>query len=117
MKKNDIFTFIAPNGVEVTAAVVDCILSSEYRECYLCYGQNRLFNYSIYYDVDRETGQLIVDEEVYERVVCDYCIIPELDTLLYGNSREDSEDDEDLPIEYPHYDDELGALESLKKNF
>ena len=114
MKKKDVFKCTTPNGVEVTAAVVDCTCSSDYRECYLCYAQNRLFNYTIYHDFDWETGQPMTDE-VYEGVVCEYCIIPELDTLLYGDSEEGSEDDEDLPIEYPHYDDKLEALESLKK--
>lgn len=113
MKKNDVFVFTTEEGIEVPAVVVACISSSDYRESFLCYAQNRLFNYSIYYDFDWETGQNTVDE-AFEGTLCDYCVIPELDELLYGDSEECSEGDEDLPIEHPHYDDELSALESLE---
>ncbi len=107
MKKNDVFKFTAPNGVEVTAVVIDKVpcTGGVMTDTLYCYAQNRIFTYI-------ETGAL----HKYGEVIVDYCIIPELDTLLYGNSREDSEDEE-VPIEYPHYDDELEALESLKKNF
>ena len=57
MKKNDIFTFTTPNGVEVTAVVLHqtnytkCSEHYSYNE-YLCYSQNRLFIVESYTDDD-----------------------------------------------------------------
>lgn len=45
MKKNDVFTFTASNGVEVTAVVLAIISSSKYQTVALCYAQNRLFTF------------------------------------------------------------------------
>lgn len=91
MNKNDIFTFIAPNGVEVTAIVV-AKLDSTYNEIddsiyqeYLCYSQNRLFTYAE--TCQRENAFTLeeatfITESVYGEVLVDYCIIPEYDTML-----------------------------------
>lgn len=51
MKKNDVFTFTAPNGVEVTAVVVGTTgIQEDYfgRQFlnHVCYAQNRLFTYN-----------------------------------------------------------------------
>ena len=91
MKKNDIFTFTAPNGVEVTAVVVT-ELSSSYNEDYdsiykefLCYSQNRLFSYAETYQ--RENAftpeeRTQITESVYGEVLVDYAILPDYDSLL-----------------------------------
>ena len=67
MKKNDIFTFTAPNGVEVTAVVVHAT-----RSTYLCYAQNRLFEMW----ESQEFGL------AYNGVVVDYAILPDYDEML-----------------------------------
>lgn len=129
MEKNDVFKFTAPNGVEVTAIVVHSSwhdwMNGYGQYIHLCYAQNRLFTFEEFIEPE-ETKEVLEpwfhyvksgkkSRYFYGEVIVDYCIMPELDTLLYGNSEEDSENDEDLPIEHPHYDDELEALESLKK--
>lgn len=81
MRKNDIFTFTAPNGAEVIAVVLDkqlkrddCILTIHQ---HLCYAQNRLFYYIEKYFPD-------VDKTEYEigNTIVDYVIIPDYDELL-----------------------------------
>lgn len=88
MKKNDIFTFTASNGVEVTAVVLTIL-----RVCktdkektfmceYLCYAQNKILKVSSYYgEVDGETKEwgfckdsVIVDAILpdYDRMLEDY---------------------------------------------
>ena len=97
MKKNDVFQFTAPNGVVVTAIVLNAVES--YNEAqdksitsYLCYAQNRLFTYyetihhNTSYDYD-DAGNIIEDtssttEESYGEVIVEYCILPEQDRLL-----------------------------------
>jgi hypothetical protein len=85
MKKNDIFTFIAPNGEEVTAVVLDkqlkrddCILTIYW---YLCYAQNRLFYYMERYFPD-------VDKTEYEAgdTIVDYAVLPDYDDMLEAYS-------------------------------
>lgn len=91
MQKNDIFTFTAPSGAEVTAVVVaelcsthDDIDDSLFLE-YLCYSQNRLFTYGE--RCQRENActpeeKILTIEKEYGKVLVDYCIIPEYDALL-----------------------------------
>lgn len=85
MKKNDLFTFTAPNGVEVQAVVVDKV-ASEYNwgnhtqtVRWMCYAQNRLFTceefYSIW-DSEKCTGTR------YDRIIVDYAVLPDYDELL-----------------------------------
>jgi hypothetical protein len=91
MKKNDIFTFTAPNGVEVTAIVVNQI-SDDYIEDHdamskewLCYAQNRLFTF---YEMVGRKNAFTPKEEAYlidswyGRILVEYCIIPEYDEML-----------------------------------
>lgn len=98
MKKNDVFTFTAPNGVAVTAIVlnktthyadtIDC-----YSATYLCYAQNRIFTY-LYtertlpvcigqdeYGDDRFEYQDVKQYE-YGEVIVDYAILPDYDKAL-----------------------------------
>ena len=91
MKKNDVFTFTAPNGVEVVGVVVD-ELTSDYREMtdtiitvFLCYAQNRIFTY--FEEVGRRNA-FTPDEETYilracyGKVLVDYAVLPDYDAVL-----------------------------------
>lgn len=99
MKKNDVFTFTAPNGVGVTGVVVDIVAYKEedrwdgsYYDKYLCYAQNRLFYYSYLYGHSKafigDDGyksfyeEKDLDEWVVGKILVDYVVIPELDNLL-----------------------------------
>lgn len=88
MKKNDIFTFTAPNGVEVTAVVVD-ELTSDYREetdtiinVFLCYAQNRVFTY--FEEVGKDTCTV---KAYYGKVLIDYAFLPDYDKLLVSKDK------------------------------
>ena len=89
MRKGEIFTLTAPNGVEVTAVVLsvehvhqqedDTLLCS-----YLCYAQNRIFWLSSYYgDVDGETKEW---DLIPMRTVVDYAVLPDYDAMLEAYS-------------------------------
>lgn len=81
MKKNEIFTFTAPNGVEVTAVVIASVGFAVHirtaERTYLCYSQNKLFTYI-------EKKDIYTDEVVmeYGEVIVDYCVIPKYDAML-----------------------------------
>ena len=95
MKKNDVFTFTAPNGVEVTAVVV-AELSSSYDEMndsiykeFLCYAQNRLFAYVETYrreEAFTEEETVVTTESCYGKVIVEYCVIPYYDGVLEAHS-------------------------------
>ena len=81
MKKNDVFTFIAPNGAEVTGVVVDTIarwyeLGRLSTTVYLCYAQNKLFTWK----EEFKHGELI--DSYYGRVTMDYAVLPDYDAML-----------------------------------
>ena len=94
MTKNEIFTFTAPNGVEVTGIVImpmtvlphfKQVSPMEYFDegiClspiipvgyYLCYAQNRIIVCKEF--CDDNTLE-------YEGTIVDYCVIPEYDKIL-----------------------------------
>jgi len=82
MEKNHIFTFTAPNGVEVTAVVVDVVYnelnSAGHRSIItLCYAQNRLFTWKEEFCC----GEWALSSE-YGKTVVDYCSLPSYDELL-----------------------------------
>ena len=90
MKKNDVFTFTAPNGVEVTAVVVHVYETrnewySVIQSDYLCYAQNRIFTY--FEEVGRRNA-FTPDEETYilracyGKVLVDYAVLPDYDAML-----------------------------------
>lgn len=81
MKKNDVFTFTAPNGVEVTAVVLAIISSSKYQTIALCYAQNRLFTFYEHIAYDIESGEAESDYS-YGEILVDYVVIPYYDELL-----------------------------------
>ena len=86
MKKNDIFTFTAPNGVEVTAIVVyvgisDYMFTFRTTEL-ICYSQNRLFTYMM--KECRNFDEEKYDDPIYYygKVIVDYAILPDYDAML-----------------------------------
>ena len=118
MKKDEIFTFTAPNGVEVTAVVLDCLGIINYEEVpdskhwgekYLCYGKNRIFYYTEWIRLDRIIDDDFIpgDEmendwyyaikyhshevkttENSQKILAEYCVIPEYDELLEEYQRD-----------------------------
>ena len=107
MEKGTIFQFTAPNGVEVTAVVLN--VTARIDDCsdrlfchHICYGQNRIFDYFITYNrvpvvVDRnEFGdditeyQTIVEDSTFGEILVDYCVIPAADEALekYTNEQD-----------------------------
>ena len=81
MKKNDIFTFTAPNGVEVTAIVIAIISSSRYQTIALCYAQNRLFTFYEHIAYDVESGEAESDYS-YGEILVEYAVLPDYDEFL-----------------------------------
>lgn len=80
MKKNEIFTFTAPNGAEVTAVVVHTIFQGSAKQLDICYAQNRLFTL-VEWEIAKDKGfekELIYNGET----IVDYCVLPEYDAML-----------------------------------
>ena len=78
MRKHDVFTFTAPNGVEVTGVVVGTTgVQEDYfgRQFlnHVCYAQNRLFTYNEWIDIEKK---------MFDEVLVDYAILPDYDELL-----------------------------------
>lgn len=78
MKRNDIFTFIAPNGVEVTGIVVDIIKDDRDYQWYLCYAQNRIFHYQ---EIAGLAKPIVTVGVVY-------AILPDYDAILESQQHE-----------------------------
>jgi hypothetical protein len=87
MKKNDIFTFTAPNGVEVTAVVINelsyRVIAGEAATTWICYAQNRLFTYKMIQDIWDKSKPI---EYHYGEILVDYCILPDYDDMLEAYS-------------------------------
>ena len=109
MKKNEVFKFTAL-GVKITAVVVDVlepITEQTFDEVtvitkHLCYAQNRLFYYDVvdsikkvidedcdipenedyYYALKYHSHEVKSSIEYLGKVVVEYCILPEYDTVL-----------------------------------
>lgn len=87
MEKNDIFTFTASNGVEVTAVVVDEFICYDSPfQCvkrFLCYSQNRLFQWiEVSHCVDVESEEWEIVRSYYDKVIVDFAILPDYDRAL-----------------------------------
>ena len=81
MKKNDVFTFTAPNGEEVIGVCLKTLNSTRYQITYLCYAQNRLFTIIAQEETNFDNGH--VDWiTIYGEDLVDYCILPDYDTML-----------------------------------
>ena len=78
MKKNDVFTFTAPNGAEVTGVVVlecPCYEDMEgHWEQYIIYAQNRIafWNFNTDFPDRNRLGGILID----------YAILPDYDKML-----------------------------------
>lgn len=85
MKKNDVFTFTALNGVEVQAVVISLMKKTIIKDSHgfnsmfiydwLCYAQNRLFTYM---EISHKKGI----NTRYGEVLVDYAILPDYDAML-----------------------------------
>lgn len=86
MKRNDIFTFTAPNGVEVTAVALDCISSSDILgsiNTWICYAQNRIFTYiEEQHDFTGFSKCDVTTNYKYGEVIADYATLPDYDRML-----------------------------------
>lgn len=81
MKKNDVFTFTAPNRVEVTAVALYAVTMFDgitfIGNKWICYAQNRLFTM-----MDYKEGIKKYEEPEYDEVIVDYAVLPDYDELL-----------------------------------
>lgn len=84
MKRGDIFTFTAPNGVEVTAIVIGKLVQTNgcFTDTLICYGQNRLFTYIQHEHAGWDTKWESVMEYKYGEVLVDFAILPDYDAML-----------------------------------
>ena len=99
MKKNDVFTFTAPNGVKVQAITIRRLFlredMTESVEKWLCYAQNRLVIivqkvvYIQHPDLVsllkfmRKEQELTTETKIYlQDILVDYAILPEYDECL-----------------------------------
>lgn len=82
MKKNDVFTFTTPNGVEVTAVVLESIFQGSCKSTLICYAQNRIFTYIEEECLKFEGTAEWKKEYSYGKVIVDYCILPDYDEML-----------------------------------
>lgn len=84
MEKNDVFTFTAPNGVEVIAVCLANMGLVGNMTQYLCYSQNKIFTMNEFYSTwTEETGEICENAQMdYGEVVVDYCILPDYDVAL-----------------------------------
>lgn len=84
MNKHDVFTFTAPNGVEVTAVVIAKIAYEvDYKWAttrFLCYAQNRLFTYEESHCIWEHMHE--EPKFKYGEVIVDYAILPDFDEQL-----------------------------------
>ena len=120
MKKNDVFTFTAPNGVEVTAVVLKVITMSEcertessetWTTIYLCYAQNRIFLHNVWKRVERVINDDCPDDDnvdyyyalkyyshdvettgYHQEIIVDFAILPDYDEVL-GAAQQKFDDD------------------------
>ena len=83
MKKNDVFTFTAPNGVEVTAIVIETIFKGTVEQLDICYAKNKLFTWN---ETQCRTQNGWETHAEYGEVLVDYCTIPEYDAMLDANT-------------------------------
>ena len=82
MKKNDIFTFTAPNGVKVTAVVLESIFQGSCKSTLICYAQNRIFTYIEEEHLKFEGTAEWRKESSFGKVLVDYVVLPDYDVML-----------------------------------
>ena len=84
MKKNDIFTFTAHNGVEVQAVVIGILkqTNGSFTDTLICYSQNKIFTFIQHDCAGWDTKWKSVLQYKYSEVLVDYAILPDYDELL-----------------------------------
>lgn len=90
MNKGIVFECTAPNGAVITAVVINSYADGVCVETNICYSQNRLFEYNefIIYDIDNSDPDNPSFKSTYHietqfgDILCDHCVIPELDEEL-----------------------------------
>ena len=96
MKKHEIFTFTAPNGVEVAAVVIyrrnlNRNFPNYVQYEYVAYAQNQLFTCTqMERVVDRENYSPCPIE--YGHILVDYCIMPDYDSMLEAEQQKFDDD-------------------------
>lgn len=83
MKTKEIIEVRTPNGITIAAVVLSEVFKSEDCTIYICYSQNRLFTYivdNVFLYVEGDLQD--IEYPNFGKVICDYCVIPELDELL-----------------------------------
>lgn len=85
-----VFTFIAPNGVEVIAVCLKCLGTTGNITQYLCYAQNRLFILKEYLNSWIDDGETCHSTEWEYEIIVDYCILPDYDAHLENIKRVES---------------------------
>ena len=82
MKRNDIFTFTAPNGEEAIAVALESIFQGSCKSTLICYGLNRIFTYiEEAYRKDEKTGNWIKDYS-YGDTLAYFAFLPDYDRML-----------------------------------
>lgn len=83
MKNKGIIEVTTPDGTTIAAVALLKIFELEDSSIYVCYSQNRLFTYivdNVFLYVDGDLQDIGYSN--FGKVICDYCVIPELDELL-----------------------------------
>lgn len=83
MHENEVYSLVTPNLQEIAAIAIKQVASRSLFNTWLMYSQNRLFTITEYIDLDGAHYQ-------WKSVVCDYCVIPEADSILKSCMEEDS---------------------------
>jgi hypothetical protein len=87
MKRNDIFTFTAPNGVEVKGVCLYPVFQGSAVTTYVCYAQNRLFTMREEFTMTDHGAEITMK---YQEVIAEYAAIPEYDELLVSDELNNS---------------------------
>jgi hypothetical protein len=90
MNRGTVFECTTPNGAVITAVVINSYPGATCVETNICYSQNKLFEYNEFriWDVDNSDPENPSFKSTYHietqlgDVLCDYCVIPELDEEL-----------------------------------
>lgn len=79
MKKDEIFTFTTPNGVEVAAVVIETVFKGTVEQLDICYAQNRLFTLKENKTRIQHGWETTLE---YDKIIVNYCILPDYDDVL-----------------------------------
>lgn len=88
-EEKEIFTFTAPNGVEVTGVCLYPVSKGAAVKIYLCYTQNRLFTML---EEETMTDRGIQKTMHYHEIIADYAILPDYDAMLEAEQQKFEDD-------------------------